>query len=191
MISSSNLQVLFLSFTLPDCLSHPHCLAQPAPDQDGTKYGSDPKVSPRGACGPFGIQYNHIMFGLSPAHPRVLGGASWRCGGLPWLVHESSHGIIYIYYIYILYLFIPVEVFVTECDTSRPVQNGFWLPFCAKNWPWLKPYCKGTPPWPDALYRFWGFATPVPTILYGVWRGLIGDHHKLDGFKTGMDNAQL
>ena len=31
MISSPNLQVLFLSFILPDCPSHPHCLAQSRP----------------------------------------------------------------------------------------------------------------------------------------------------------------
>ena len=107
-LKSSGSVSFFYFFLLPFLIASvtPIAWRSPAPDQDGTKYGSDPKVSPRGACGPFGIQYNHIMFGLSPAHPRVLGGASWRCGGLPWLVHESSHGIIYIYIIYIYIIFI-------------------------------------------------------------------------------------
>ena len=27
---------------------------------------------------------------------------------------------------------IPVEIFVTKSEASGPLQNGFWLPFCAK-----------------------------------------------------------
>ena len=27
---------------------------------------------------------------------------------------------------------IPVEFFVTKSEASGPLQNGFWLPFCAK-----------------------------------------------------------
>jgi len=29
-------------------------------------------------------------------------------------------------------MLIPVEIFVTKSEASGPLQNGFWLPFCAK-----------------------------------------------------------
>ena len=95
-------------------------------------------------------------------------------------------------YIYIIFIYLsPLKFLLQNAIPQGRYRMVFGYHFVQKNWPWVKPYCKGTPPWPDVLYRFWGFATPVPTILYGVWRGLISDHYKLDGFKTGMDNAQL
>ena len=79
---------------------------------------------------------------------------------------------------------IPVEIFVTKSEASGPLQNGFWLPFCAKFWPWVLPSCKWTPPW----YRNFALEVrvcypPVPTIL-SESGGLINNHYKLDGFKA-------
>jgi hypothetical protein len=81
-------------------------------------------------------------------------------------------------------ILIPVEIFVTKSEASGPLQNGFWLPFCAKFWPWVLPSCKWTPPW----YRNFALEVrvcypPVPTIL-SESGGLINNHYKLDGFKA-------
>ena len=54
---------------------------------------------------------------------------------------------------------IPVEFFVTKSDASRPLQNGFWLPFCANFWPWVLPSCKWTPPGTGILHLFCEFVT--------------------------------
>ena len=35
-------------------------------------------------------------------------------------------------YVYIYIYIIPVEIFVTKSEASGPLQNGFWLPFCAE-----------------------------------------------------------
>ena len=87
-------------------------------------------------------------------------------------------------HMYIYIYIIPVEFFVTKSEASGPLQNGFWLPFCAKFWPWVLPSCKWTPPW----YRNFALEVrvcypPVPTIL-SESGGLINNHYKLDGFKA-------
>ena len=91
----------------------------------------------------------------------------------------------YVYvYIYMYICIIPVEIFVTKSEASGPLQNGFWLPFCAKFWPWVLPSCKWTPPWYRNLalkVRVW--YPPVPTFLQESG-GLINNHYKLDGFKA-------
>ena len=75
--------------------------------------------------------------------------------------------IIIVIIIIITIIFImPVEIFVTKSEASGPLQNGFWLPFCATFWPWVLPSCKWTPPW----YRNFALEVrvcypPVPTIL--------------------------
>ena len=54
---------------------------------------------------------------------------------------------------------IPVEIFVTKSEASGPLQNGFWLPFCAKFWPWVLPSCKWTPPGTGILHWKCEFVT--------------------------------
>ena len=54
---------------------------------------------------------------------------------------------------------IPVEFFVTKSEASGPLQNGFWLPFCAKIWPWALPSCKWTPPGTGILHWKCEFVT--------------------------------
>ena len=54
---------------------------------------------------------------------------------------------------------IPVEFFVTKSEASGPLQNGSWLPFCAKFWPWVLPSCKWTPPRTGILHWKCEFVT--------------------------------
>ena len=56
-------------------------------------------------------------------------------------------------------IYIPVEIFVTKSEASGPLQNGFWLPFCAKFWPWVLPSCKWTPPGTGILHWKCEFVT--------------------------------
>ena len=100
-------------------------------------------------------------------------------------------------------LYIPVEIFLTESEASRPVQNSFWLPFCAKSRRWVLPSCKDLP-LARFSCQFWmilGLWYPlVPTILSGYsmttnWTGSNGGlimvkygPYNLDGSKKSRSN---
>ena len=98
----------------------------------------------------------------------------------------------YIYitiYMYMFMYIIPVEIFLTESEASRPVQNGFWLPFCAKSRRWVLPSCKDPPPGPvfvSILEDFGALIPPSPDHSVGLF-----NDYKLDGFKWGIDNGQI
>ena len=65
---------------------------------------------------------------------------------------------------------IPVEFFVTKSEASGPLQNGFWLPFCAKFWPWVLPSCKWTPLVPEFCIGSASLLPSSPDHSVGVWR---------------------
>ena len=88
-----------------------------------------------------------------------------------------------------IYIYIPVEIFLTESEASRPVQNGFWLPFCAKSRRWVLPSCKDPPPGPvfvSILEDFGALIPPSPDHSVGLF-----NDYKLDGFKWGIENGQI
>ena len=34
-----------------------------------------------------------------------------------------------------------VDVFRTKCNSLRPLQTGYWLPFCGRQWDWVAAFC--------------------------------------------------
>ena len=92
----------------------------------------------RGHCCDVGPQGRHhggeLVTCLEQALPRCLMiGLAWS--SRRWLPFSISLYILispYISLYLLIYPYIPVEFFVTKFEVLGPLQNGFWLPFCAK-----------------------------------------------------------